>query len=55
MLKKYRKVIGFVLFVAVIAALFAVLGGGTQRFGEKYEGVDLSTDVTGLGRVPAGP
>ena len=49
-MKKVRKLIGFVLFVAAIAALFAVLGGGTQRFYPKYEGVDLSTDVTGLGR-----
>ena len=49
-MKKVRKLIGFVLFVAVIAALFAVLGGGTQHFYAKYEGVDLSTDVTGLGR-----
>ena len=49
-MKKFRKLIGFVLFVAAIAALFAVLGGGTQRFYAKYEGVDLSTDVTGLGR-----
>ena len=49
-MKKVRKLIGFVLFVAAIAALFAVLGGGTQRFYAKYEGVDLSTDVTGLGR-----
>ena len=49
-MKKFRKLSGFVLFVAAIAALFAVLGGGTQRFYAKYEGVDLSTDVTGLGR-----
>ena len=49
-MKKYRKVIGIVLFVAVIAALFALLGGGVQNFSAKYEGADLTEDVTGLGR-----
>ena len=50
MLNKYRKLIGVLLFVAVIAALFALQGGKAQDFSHKYEGVDLTADVSGLGR-----
>ncbi len=50
MLKKHRgKIIGLICLAAVIA-LIAVLGGGSQDFRSKYEGVDLSADVTGIGR-----
>ena len=36
--------------LALVIVLIVVLGGGAQDFSAKYEGVDLSTDVSGLGR-----
>ena len=39
------------LCVAAVIALIVLLGGGSQDFHEKYEGVDLTADVTGLGRA----
>ena len=50
MLKKLRNVGIGLLCVAAIVVLIVVLGGGSQNFRSKYEGVDLTTDVTGLGR-----
>ncbi len=41
--------IGILCLAAVIAAI-VLLGGGAQDFHLKYEGVDLSADVTGMGR-----
>ncbi|MBR3741320.1 MAG: extracellular solute-binding protein [Clostridia bacterium] len=41
--------IGIVCLVAVVA-LIVLFGGGAQDFHEKYEGVDLTADVSGLGR-----
>ena len=50
MLKKFWSVLIRLLCVAAVVALIVVLSGGSQDFHEKYEGVDLSTDVSGLGR-----
>ncbi len=47
--KGFSWLIGILCLAAVIA-LFVLLGGGKQDFHEKYEGVDLTADVTGLGR-----
>ena len=50
MLKKYRGVLFLLLFFAAAVGLFAFLNRGSQGFEEKYEGVDLTAEVTGLGR-----
>ena len=50
MLKKYRGVLIGLLCVAVVIVAIVLLNGGTQDFHEKYEGVDLTTDVSGIGR-----
>ena len=39
-----------VLCLAAAVAVIVLLGGGSQDFHAKYEGVDLSADVSGLGR-----
>ena len=50
MLRKHLgKLIGLLCLVAVVV-LIVVLNGGTQDFHEKYEGHDLTVDVSGLGR-----
>ena len=49
MRKKWRILVG-VLVVAVVVACVILLGGGTSDFHAKYEGRDLTTDVTGIGR-----
>ncbi len=49
MRKKWRILVG-ILVVAVLVVAIVLLGGGTQDFHAKYEGRDLSTDVTGIGR-----
>ena len=49
MKKKLGALIGL-LCVAAVIALIVLLGGGSQNFHEKYEGADLTADVTGLGR-----
>lgn len=48
--KHYGKLIGILIFVAVVVLLFC-LNGGTESFRNKYEGVDLSTNVTDIGRT----
>ena len=48
MLKKYRGLLIFLLVVAAAIALIALLGGGSQSFEKKYEGADLTADVSGL-------
>ena len=50
MLKKFWSVLIRLLCVVAVIALIVVLSGGSQDFHEKYEGVDLSADVSGLGR-----
>ena len=47
--KKLPALIGLICVIAVIA-IIARLSGGSQSFQYKYEGEDLSTDVSGLGR-----
>ncbi len=47
--KGFGWLIGILCLAAVIA-LIVLLGGGTQDFHEKYEGVDLTADVSGMGR-----
>ena len=49
MKKKLGTLIGLICVVGVIA-LIVVLGRGPQSFREKYEGVDLSSDISGIGR-----
>ncbi len=49
MRKKWRILVG-VLVVAVVVACIILLNGGASDFRAKYEGRDLSTDVTGIGR-----
>ena len=49
-MKRIWKAALGILFVVLILVLIAVLGDGAQIFTAKYEGVDLSTDVSGLGR-----
>ena len=50
MLKKLR---GFLIFLVVVGAaigLIALLNGGSQSFESKYEGADLTVEVSGLER-----
>ena len=50
MSRKWRNIlIGVLVFAAIIAAL-SLTSGGVETFKAKYEGADLSTDVTGIGR-----
>ena len=49
MKKKLRALFGLVCVILIIA-LIVLLGGGSQSFRDKYDGIDLSTDVSGLGR-----
>ncbi len=49
MRKMHRILIGLAC-VAVIIVLITVLGGGVQNFSSKYEGYDLDSDVSGIGR-----
>lgn len=49
-LKKLKGVLIWVLCLAAVVALIVVLSGGSQDFHEKYEGYDLTVDVSGLGR-----
>ncbi|MBR5109353.1 MAG: extracellular solute-binding protein [Clostridia bacterium] len=47
--KGFGWLIGILCLAAAIA-LIVLLGGGSQDFHAKYDGVDLSADVTGMGR-----
>lgn len=49
MRKKWRILVG-VLVVAILVVAIVLLNDGTQSYHSKYEGKDLSTDVTGIGR-----
>ena len=49
MRKKWRILVG-VLVVAILVVAIVLLNGGSQSYHDKYEGKDLSTDVTGIGR-----
>ena len=50
MFKKHRGILFFLLFIAAAVALIALLNGGSQSFEKKYEGADLTAEVSGLGR-----
>ncbi len=50
MLKRYRGVWIGLLCLAVVAGILILLNGGAQNFRSKYEGADLTTDVSGIGR-----
>ena len=45
-----RKLAIGAVCIAAVVVLIALFGGGVQTFEAKYEGVDLTSDVTGLGR-----
>ncbi len=47
--KRFGWLIGILCLAAVIVLIVA-LGGGSRDFHEKYEGADLSADISGLGR-----
>ena len=47
--RRFGWLIGILCLAAVIA-LIVLLGSGSQDFHAKYEGVDLTADVSGLGR-----
>jgi len=49
MRKKWRILVG-VLVVAILVVAIVLLNGGSQSYHDKYEGKDLSTDVSGIGR-----
>ena len=50
MSRKWRNILIGVLAVAVVVALVILLNQGPSDYSSKYAGVDLSTDVTGIGR-----
>ena len=50
MSRKWRNILIGVLVVALIVVAVTLLNRGDSDFKAKYEGTDLSTDVTGLGR-----
>ena len=50
MLKKHQRILLGLLCLVVVIALVVLLSGGAQNFQEKYEGVDLTADVSGIGR-----
>ncbi len=50
MSRKWRNILIGVLAVAAVVLLVVLLSRDTGDFSSKYAGVDLSTDVTGIGR-----
>ena len=50
MSRKWRNLLIGVLAVAVLAVGFWLLSRSPENFRDKYEGVNLSTDVSGIGR-----
>ena len=50
MSRKWRNILIGVLAVAVIVVLVILLNHGESDYSSKYAGVDLSTDVSGIGR-----
>ena len=49
MRRMWRMLIG-VACVVLIVALIAIFGDGAQNFSAKYEGFNLTADVSGMGR-----
>ncbi|MBQ4159094.1 MAG: extracellular solute-binding protein [Clostridia bacterium] len=50
-MRKFRNVLIGLLCVAAVIALIVLLDGAPESFRAKYEGADLTTDVTGIGRT----
>ena len=50
MSRKWRNTLIGVLAVAAVVVMFVLLSGGREDYSAKYEGTDLSTDVSGIGR-----
>ena len=50
MSRKWRNILIGVLAAAVVIALFVLLNQGESDYSSKYAGVDLSTDISGIGR-----
>ncbi len=50
MSRKWRNILIGVLAVAVLVVLAILLSQGADDYSSKYAGVDLSTDVSGIGR-----
>ena len=50
MSRKWRNVLIGVLALAAVAVLVWLVGQGPTGFRDKYEGTDLTTDVSGIGR-----
>lgn len=49
-MKKSIKWVMITAAVVLLAAVIALLMGGEENFSEKYAGVDLNTDISGIGR-----
>ena len=50
MSRRVRNLLIWALVIVVLGVGIWLLSRGTNDFRDKYEGVDLSTDVTGIGR-----
>lgn len=50
MSRKWRNILISVLAIVLIVGGLTLLNRGSDDFRDKYEGVDLSTDVSGIGR-----
>ena len=50
MSRKWRNALIWVLVIAVLGAGVWLLSRGATDFRAKYEGTDLSTDISGIGR-----
>ena len=50
MRKKMWRILVGILIVAIVIAAVKLLNQGAQDFHHKYEGTDLTTDVSGIGR-----
>ena len=50
MSRKWRNILIGVLVTALVIVGLTLLNRGPDNFKDKYKGVDLSTDVTGIGR-----
>ena len=50
MSRKWRNILIGVLAAAVVIVLVILLNQGASDYSSKYAGIDLSTDVSGIGR-----
>ncbi len=49
-MRRFRGILVGVLCIAAVVGLIVLLGGGTEDYHLKYEGADLTADVSGIGR-----